>query len=144
MSLRAPTSNGYDTWTPCSKKVSIPLSRWQLFTDSNCTVLRLYPSVPVNSRSAVRTTTLPVGGGPDGNHQYWSERTRRWASVHILCTDARTSSDLMLHCSVLNAGLSEMDSWLPMPGSVTFPSMPGRGCVLDVSISSIHAERYND
>ncbi|KAF2006585.1 cytochrome P450 52A11 [Amniculicola lignicola CBS 123094] len=29
-------------------------------------VLRLYPSVPVNSRSALKTTTLPVGGGPDG------------------------------------------------------------------------------
>lgn len=29
-------------------------------------VLRLYPSVPVNSRTARKTTTLPVGGGPDG------------------------------------------------------------------------------
>ncbi|QLI72644.1 uncharacterized protein G6M90_00g083950 [Metarhizium brunneum] len=29
-------------------------------------VLRLYPSVPVNSREAIRLTTLPVGGGPDG------------------------------------------------------------------------------
>ncbi|KIH89700.1 cytochrome P450 alkane hydroxylase [Sporothrix brasiliensis 5110] len=29
-------------------------------------VLRLYPSVPVNSREAVRDTVLPVGGGPDG------------------------------------------------------------------------------
>ena len=29
-------------------------------------VLRLYPSVPVNSREAVKLTTLPVGGGPDG------------------------------------------------------------------------------
>lgn len=29
-------------------------------------VLRLYPSVPVNSRSALKTTGLPVGGGPDG------------------------------------------------------------------------------
>lgn len=29
-------------------------------------VLRLYPSVPVNSREAMRLTTLPVGGGPDG------------------------------------------------------------------------------
>jgi cytochrome P450 len=30
------------------------------------TVLRLYPSVPVNSRAAVERTTLPTGGGPDG------------------------------------------------------------------------------
>ncbi|KAJ5683338.1 hypothetical protein N7462_006503 [Penicillium macrosclerotiorum] len=29
-------------------------------------VLRLYPSVPVNSRAALKTTTLPVGGGPTG------------------------------------------------------------------------------
>ena len=29
-------------------------------------VLRLYPSVPVNSREATRLTTLPTGGGPDG------------------------------------------------------------------------------
>ncbi|KAM7195406.1 Cytochrome P450 [Rhypophila sp. PSN 637] len=29
-------------------------------------VLRLYPSVPVNSREAARYTTLPTGGGPDG------------------------------------------------------------------------------
>ncbi|KAL9071905.1 MAG: hypothetical protein Q9157_005289 [Trypethelium eluteriae] len=27
--------------------------------------LRLYPSVPVNTRTAVRTTVLPTGGGPD-------------------------------------------------------------------------------
>lgn len=27
--------------------------------------LRLYPSVPVNTRTAVRTTMLPTGGGPD-------------------------------------------------------------------------------
>lgn len=28
--------------------------------------LRLYPPVPVNQRAATRTTTLPVGGGDDG------------------------------------------------------------------------------
>lgn len=28
-------------------------------------VLRLYPSVPVNSRTALKTTVLPTGGGPD-------------------------------------------------------------------------------
>lgn len=28
-------------------------------------VLRLYPTVPVNNRVPVRTTTLPRGGGPD-------------------------------------------------------------------------------
>jgi cytochrome P450 len=29
--------------------------------------LRLYPVVPYNSRAALRDTTLPHGGGPDGN-----------------------------------------------------------------------------
>ncbi|CAF9905365.1 MAG: hypothetical protein HETSPECPRED_004969 [Heterodermia speciosa] len=29
-------------------------------------VLRLYPSVPINSRTALKTTTIPTGGGPDG------------------------------------------------------------------------------
>lgn len=27
--------------------------------------LRLYPSVPVNTRTALKTTVLPTGGGPD-------------------------------------------------------------------------------
>ena len=30
-----------------------------------CLALRLYPSVPVNTRTVHRTTTLPTGGGPD-------------------------------------------------------------------------------
>ena len=29
-------------------------------------VLRLYPYVPVNSRAALKTTIVPVGGGSDG------------------------------------------------------------------------------
>ncbi|XRM43048.1 hypothetical protein ABZX51_006252 [Aspergillus tubingensis] len=32
----------------------------------NIPVLRLYPFVPVNSRAATKTTTLPTGGGPTG------------------------------------------------------------------------------
>ena len=28
--------------------------------------LRIYPPVPVNQRAATRTTTIPTGGGPDG------------------------------------------------------------------------------
>lgn len=30
-------------------------------------ILRLYPNVPLNGRRCIRTTTLPRGGGPDGN-----------------------------------------------------------------------------
>lgn len=29
-------------------------------------MLRLYPSVPINSRTALEATTIPTGGGPDG------------------------------------------------------------------------------
>ncbi|KNG80915.1 putative cytochrome P450 family protein [Aspergillus nomiae NRRL 13137] len=29
-------------------------------------VLQLYPPTPINSRTAIRDTTLPLGGGPDG------------------------------------------------------------------------------
>lgn len=32
----------------------------------NATVLRLYPPVPINSRTALETTVIPTGGGPDG------------------------------------------------------------------------------
>jgi cytochrome P450 len=31
----------------------------------NHIALRLYPSLPVNTRTAVKTTVLPTGGGPD-------------------------------------------------------------------------------
>lgn len=31
------------------------------------TVLRLYPSVPINMRQATKSTVLPVGGGPDAS-----------------------------------------------------------------------------
>ena len=30
-------------------------------------MLRLYPSVPINSRTALEATTLPTGGGPKGD-----------------------------------------------------------------------------
>jgi hypothetical protein len=39
------------------------ISRWCVLT---CAALRLYPSVPVNTRTTTRTTVLPTGGGSDG------------------------------------------------------------------------------
>jgi cytochrome P450 len=46
---------------------SLPISAIASFGEAdNLEVLRLYPSVPVNSREAIRLTTLPIGGGPDG------------------------------------------------------------------------------
>lgn len=48
---------------PKKKKKKIPNR-----ADSSLPVaLRLYPSVPMNNREAIKTTVLPTGGGPDGN-----------------------------------------------------------------------------
>lgn len=47
-------------------------SKWRRYCPNNTLImlirpaLRLYPSVPLNSREAVKTTILPTGGGPDG------------------------------------------------------------------------------
>jgi len=38
-----------------------------LFTANNYTVLRLYPTLPLNIRFANKSTVLPRGGGPDGS-----------------------------------------------------------------------------
>lgn len=48
-------------WSSCQRSITDILadSWWN-------TVLRLYPSVPFNSRMAVERTTLPTGGGTDG------------------------------------------------------------------------------
>jgi cytochrome P450 len=47
-----------------SKKVRTILLEYK--SDQPGIVLRLYPSVPVNSRAALKMTTLPTGGGRDG------------------------------------------------------------------------------
>lgn len=47
--------------------------------------LRLYPTVPFNSRRAVKDTTLPVGGGPDEKSPVYVQKA--WEvnySVHIM------------------------------------------------------------
>ncbi|KAH6716445.1 cytochrome P450 alkane hydroxylase [Leptodontidium sp. MPI-SDFR-AT-0119] len=48
--------------TTAFKRNLKPYTRLLLLT---CSALRLYPSVPVNTRTTVRTTILPTGGGPD-------------------------------------------------------------------------------
>lgn len=47
--------------------------------------LRLYPVVPVNSRHAVRDTTLPRGGGPDGKAPLFVKKGQEVNySVHVM------------------------------------------------------------
>ena len=47
--------------------------------------LRLYPSVPVNSRRSVRATTLPSGGGPDARQPIFvPPDTNVDYSVHVM------------------------------------------------------------
>jgi cytochrome P450 len=49
-------------------------------------VLRVYPSVPVNFREAVRDTTLPVGGGSDGTSPVFIPKGYLVAWEVRLCT----------------------------------------------------------
>jgi len=46
--------------------IANPMSTKHRLTDTRL-ALRLYPPVPVNTRVALRTTTLPTGGGPNGS-----------------------------------------------------------------------------
>lgn len=47
--------------------------------------LRLFPTVPANSRRAVRDTTLPRGGGPDGTSPVFIKKDQEVNySVHIM------------------------------------------------------------
>ncbi|KAI9661298.1 MAG: hypothetical protein M1821_009625 [Bathelium mastoideum] len=47
--------------------------------------LRLYPVVPINSRTALRDTTLPRGGGPDGSAPVYIRKGQPVVySVHVL------------------------------------------------------------
>lgn len=52
-----------------SKKVSVATLHTVLASRSTdfVTGLRLYPPVPLNNRTALQTTILPRGGGPDGD-----------------------------------------------------------------------------
>lgn len=98
-------------------------------------VLRVYPSVPVNFREAIRDTILPVGGGADGAspvlipkghlvawevrfpslHHYWASSCSSvltplsCSSGH--CTQTQNSGALVLTASFRNDGkIANLDS----------------------------------
>src|SRR4051794_3949508 len=54
------------TYTMFFKRVRKQILFLQPRTTDKYTALRLYPPVPINTRFCRKTTTLPVGGGPDG------------------------------------------------------------------------------
>lgn len=55
-------------------------------------VLRVYPSVPLNSREAVRDTTLPVGGGADGPSPVFIPKG------YLVAWEVRTPMRLIICC----------------------------------------------
>ncbi|ERF69728.1 hypothetical protein EPUS_09348 [Endocarpon pusillum Z07020] len=61
-------------------------------------VLRVYPSVPVHSREAVRDTTLPVGGGSDGISPVFIPKG------HLVAWQTQNFEALMLNASIQNDG----------------------------------------
>jgi cytochrome P450 len=64
--LRAAVINDFGTYNH-SKEISFSgLKKCSYLQWCMNEVLRLFPSVPMNSRRSVRDTTIPRGGGPDG------------------------------------------------------------------------------
>jgi hypothetical protein len=114
-------------------------------------VLRVYPSVPVNFREAVRDTTLPVGGGSDGTSPVfipkghlvaWEVRLYFFPS---LCVSAFSSVLTSLPCSfgrctqIQNSGALTLTASVQNDGrganldSITSHSTPALGYVSDNS-----------
>ncbi|MCJ1288257.1 hypothetical protein MMC26_007612 [Xylographa opegraphella] len=64
--LRSIVLTAFGTYTETSDLTYVNLKNCTYLQHCLNEVLRLYPVVPVNTRRAVRDTTLPRGGGPDG------------------------------------------------------------------------------
>lgn len=70
-------------------------------------VLRVYPSVPVNFREAVRDTTLPVGGGSDGTSPVFIPKGHLVAWEVRLCV----LPSLLCLLLLLSADISFVQLW---------------------------------
>lgn len=82
-------------------------------------ILRLYPAVPYNFRTTLRDTTLPRGGGPDGNQQIGLLKGTR---VAYMTLTMQRRGDLMPAPSSTFASADifspeRWESWFPKPWS---------------------------
>jgi hypothetical protein len=103
--------------------------------------LRLYPIVPFNVRTSLVDTTLPTGGGPNGNEvpppptnplissQLPSQPTPRSPTPQCACNDEKTFSDPPSATSIPPDG----KLGLPSPGHIS-PSTVGHEFVLDKTL----------
>jgi len=51
--------------------------------------LRLYPVLPINTRTALRDTIIALGGGPKGKSPIFIPRAARSPGIPIRCIDER-------------------------------------------------------
>ncbi|KAK0611431.1 cytochrome P450 52A11 [Immersiella caudata] len=79
--------------------------------------LRLYPPVPINTRACIRDTTLPRGGGPDGNSPIGVLKgTGIVYSNHLLHINPEAYSDVPAdHPPPEEWYPARWDTWFPKP-----------------------------
>ena len=83
--LRATIIEDFGTYKNTSDITFATLKNCQYLQHSLNETLRLYPVVPVNSRRAVRDTTIPRGGGPDGLSKVFVKKDQQIDySVHAM------------------------------------------------------------
>ena len=83
--LRAAIIQDFGTYQSSSEITFAALKDCQYLQNCLNETLRLHPVVPLNSRRAVRDTTLPRGGGPDGMSKVFIRKDQQVDySVHVM------------------------------------------------------------
>ena len=83
--LRAAIIQDFGTYDSPSEISFVTLKNCQTLQHFLNETLRIYPVVPANSREAIKDTTLPVGGGPDGTEKIFVPKgTNVEYSVHVM------------------------------------------------------------